>query len=124
MASEAVRNSANQFSKFREIIAGEVAGEVWTKARRDEELSHTEEIRLRAVMQELAYAACATSAAFNTADQQNLLSALPNSIVWELEGSNTMYRAWRILSDEVKYYGFDDLVDEVTARLEAARSRS
>ena len=117
-ASAAIQNSANRYSVFRTMITDESTAEVWAKARRDEGLSHTEELRLRAVIQELAYSAVATSATWRATGHGALLNTLPNSIVWELQGSTTMRRAWIPVSEEMRAYGWNDLADEVTARLD------
>jgi len=119
-AADAIQNSANRYSVFRQMIADGSSGEVWAKARRDENLSHTEELRLRAMLQELAFSAVATGETWRATGQNPLLETLPNSIVWELSGSDTTRRAWAPVFDEMRAYGFHDLADEVAARLNAA----
>ena len=123
-AAEAIQSSANRYSVFRQMVADESTGEVWAKARRDEDLSDTEALRLRAVLQELAFSALATSETWRATGQEALVEALPNSIVWELRGSETMRQAWATVSDEMRAYGAETLANEVTTRLDAANHPS
>ncbi len=117
-AGDAIQNSVNRWSAYRQMITGEATGAVWAKALRDEELSATESIRLRAMVQELAYSAVATSEIWKSTGQQHLVESLPDYLVRELGGSDTMRRAWAAMSDDLRLFGWVDLAREVGSRLD------
>lgn len=123
-AGAAIQNSVNRWSAYRQMITDESTGAVWAKALRDEELSPTEAVRFRAMVQELAYSAVATSETWNSTGQQRLAEALPDYIVRELRGSDTMRPAWATMSDDLQLFGWEDLAIEVASGLDGAERHS
>ena len=117
-AGAAIQASADGWSVFRRMIAQESVGGVWAKARNDEELSAEEMVRLRAVVQELAYSAAATIENWRLTGSEGLARGIPAIVAVELEGSETMRRAWATMSDELRFFGFDQLAEDVSALLE------
>ena len=53
--------TVSAYSLFYEMLADEGLAEIWAKAQRDEEISATEDVRLRAVVSELTYASVAAA---------------------------------------------------------------
>ncbi len=121
-AGDAVQNSVGRFTAFRHLVANEGSGEVWAKARFDQELSAIEEIRLRAILQELAFAAVANIELYRATAGDSYLAGIPDAVAVELRGSNRLRDAWAAIMDELSLFGFADLADEVAARLEGSKS--
>jgi hypothetical protein len=119
-AGGAIQESVNRWSAYRQMIIDENAGAVWAKALRDEELSPTEAVRLRAMVQEMAYSAVATAEIWNSTGQQHLVQALPSYLARELTASETMRQAWEHMSDDLRLFGWEDIAIEVTSRLGGA----
>ncbi len=116
-AGQALQESANRFSTFRQMIADESVGALWAKARRDEELSPTEAVRLRAVICELAYSAVATIQVYRATGNEAFVEPVVGVVAVELEGSERMGVAWEAMSNELRRFGFDELAADVAAQL-------
>ncbi len=117
-AGETLRSNVNSFAAFRQMIADESTGDVWAKALGDEALTPAEMVRVRAVVNELAYSAAATMAAFRATGNHALAERVPAGIAVELEGSDVLARAWAAVSVPLRLFDFDELADGVAAQLE------
>lgn len=109
--------TADGYSRFYQMLADEGLADIWAKAQRDEELSATDEVRLRAMVSELTYAGIA--AAFNTfgAVGGRSQDAPPIFVAQEIGASQTMRRAWTRIEEELRNGDLVDFANEVAARL-------
>ena len=117
-AADAVRSNVLSFSAYRQMMADESTGEVWTKAQRDEPLTPSELTRLYAVVSELGWSAASTMETFRATGNEDYAETVASQIASELGQSAPMRHAWEKLSTNLRVGGFEELADGVSTCLD------
>ncbi len=91
--------------------------EIWAKARRDEELSDAEAIRLRAMVSELTYASVAAASNYYGVSGGGKEVVPHYFVAQELGTSRTLRGAWTRIEAELHNSDLGDFAREVAARL-------
>lgn len=118
--AEAVRDTVQTLSTYRQMLVDEHLSGVWAKARQDEELSPKERVQIRAVMSELIYASFAgyinprSSGGIAEADSEAVFSELVAS---EIGSSIVLRAAWSDLERELRAFNVTAFADAVSKRL-------
>ena len=116
--------TADGYSRFYQMLADEGLAEIWAKAHRDEELSATDEVRLRAMVSELTYAGVAAGLnAFGVVGGRSP-DAPSTFVAQEIGASQKMRRAWTRIDEELRNGDLGDFAEQVAARLPPVTSGS
>jgi len=109
--------TAYGYSRFYQMLADEGLAEIWAKAHHDEELSITDEVRLRAMVSELTYASVAAAwnyfgpAGVGEGDSPYVF------VAQEIGTSRTMRRAWARIDEELRNGDLSEFAKGVAGRL-------
>lgn len=105
------------YSLFYEMLADEGLAEIWAKAQRDEEISATEDVRLRAMVSELTYASVAAAGNYYGVAGSGKRDVPYAFVAQELGTSRKMREAWTRMEAELLNSDLGDFAQGVAARL-------
>ncbi len=109
--------TADGYSRFYQMLADEGLAEIWAKAHCDEELSATDEVRLRAMVSELTYAGVAAGMnGFGVVGGRSP-DAPSTFVAQEIGTSQKMRRAWSRIDEELRNGDLGEFAEQVAARL-------
>ena len=109
--------TVSAYSTIYEMLADEGLAEIWAKAQRDEEISATEGVRLRAMVGELTYASVAAAWNYYGVAGRGKRDVPHAFVAQELGTARKMREAWTRMEAELLNSDLGDFAREVAARL-------
>ena len=117
VTADVAYKTADGYSRFCQMLADEGLAEIWAKAQRDEEISATEDVRLRAMVSELTYASVAAAWNYYGVAGGGKRDVPHTFVAQELGTSRKMREAWTRMEAELLNSDLGDFAREVAARL-------
>ncbi len=118
--AEAVRDTVQTLSTYRQMLADEDLSAVWAKAQQDQALSPKEQVQVRAVLSELTYASFAgfvnprSAAGITDADIGAVFSGL---VAGEIGSSSVLRAAWSEMELQLRTFNITEFADAVSEHL-------